>query len=190
MNKIYLVLFFVLLSVSICTEEEGDKVCGFDQIEYENAEAAHAAGTEVMHCGPCGQCSNFNDVGLYWKTKDDLTKETRKCAFLSFISSDWARDCLKKKVPFTDDCMDCWIDNIECDVKHCSLICLWSWLIGEPYVDDDGKLNSCLQCDEDKCGPAFKKCAGANRRRSCIKSDIMRDDKLICKVCDPLPEKN
>ena len=68
----------MLLSISICTEEDGDKVCGFDQIEYENAEAAHAAGTEVMHCGPCGYCSNFNDVGLYWKTKDDLTKETRK----------------------------------------------------------------------------------------------------------------
>ena len=56
--------------------------------------------------------------------------------------------------------------------------------MNEPYVDKDGKLNACLQCDEDMCGPAFKKCAGANRRRSCIPSDIMRDITLICEDCE------
>ena len=58
--------------------------------------------------------------------------------------------------------------------------------INEDYVDSEGKLNSCLQCDEDKCGPAFKKCAGANRRRSCIASDIFRDKDTICKDCEKM----
>ena len=53
-------------------------------------------------------------------------------------------------------------------------------------TDKDGKLNSCLQCDEDKCGPDFKACAGANRRRSCIASDIFRDQDTICKDCEKI----
>lgn len=186
-SKASIIFLFVFLTLTV-NASDNDGVCGYDHKEYATPEEAHNAGTKVMNCGPCGACSTINDVELYWKTKNNLTQETRKCAFFALFDSQMARDCLKEKVPFTDDCMDCWIENIKCTTANCALTCLWSWIIDEPYVDEDGNLNKCLQCDEDTCGPNFKKCAGANRRRACIKSDIMRDDKLICKVCDPFDQ--
>ena len=42
------------------------------------------------------------------------------------------------------------------------------------------KLNECLECDEKLCGPNFLHCAGANRRRLGIVSDIARDDDEQC----------
>ena len=47
------------------------------------------------------------------------------------------------------------------------------------------ELNSCLECDEKLCGPAFIQCAGANRRRLGIESDIKRDVTLEqCQLVD------
>jgi hypothetical protein len=37
------------------------------------------------------------------------------------------------------------------------------------------------------CGTAFIKCAGANRRRAGIPSDIGRVDLQLCTVVDPAP---
>jgi hypothetical protein len=37
-------------------------------------------------------------------------------------------------------------------------------------------LNACTRCDERRCGPAFIACAGANRRRCGIVSDITRNE--------------
>lgn len=41
-------------------------------------------------------------------------------------------------------------------------------------------VKKCLKCDEDHCGPAFIKCAGANRRSSGIVSDIKRPPYQEC----------
>lgn len=183
MLKYFLIIF---LATSVFTQEDG--YCGYDHKHYNTVEEAHNAGTGIMNCGPCGACSTINDVKLYWETKENLTLTTRRCAWLSFISVELSKWCVKKYVPFTDECLDCWMENIVCDRKKCATTCILSILLNEPYVDENGKLNRCLQCDEDTCGPAFKKCAGANRRRSCIASDIFRDQDTICKVCDPLPQ--
>lgn len=181
------VLLLTLIAFALTGEDDG--FCGYDHNHYDTVEEAHAAGTGIIGCGPCGACSTIHDVQLYKDTKENLTLTSRRCAWLSFISGDWSKECLiRHGVDFTDDCMDCWIENIICDRKHCALKCILSILLDEPYVDEEGHLNRCLQCDEDVCGPAFKECAGANRRRSCIASDIMRDEKLICKSCDPFPE--
>ena len=50
---------------------------------------------------------------------------------------------------------------------------------------DTGELNPCLECDETNCGPAFKKCAGANRRRCGISTDINRSDDDMCHIAQP-----
>ena len=42
-------------------------------------------------------------------------------------------------------------------------------------------LDPCIACDEKLCGPAFLECAGANRRRAGVISDIERD--LQNEVC-------
>lgn len=54
-----------------------------------------------------------------------------------------------------------------------------SWATGEPNVDEDGNLNECLQCDEDKSGPVFKYYSGRTRRNSGIRSEIDRPSDSI-----------
>lgn len=176
------IAMLILVAFSFINSEE---VCGYDQKTYQSVEEAHNAGTKVMTCGPCGKCSNPKDIDIYLKTKENLTQTTRKCGFKATLNNKWGRKCMDKKVGFTPDCMDCWMENIKCDKKNCLSVCMKSALIKEPYVDKHGNLNKCLKCDEEKCGPSFQKCAGSNRRRACISSDIFRDESAICKVCEP-----
>ena len=49
---------------------------------------------------------------------------------------------------------------------------------------NSSQLTKCLECDEKRCGPAFIRCAGANRRRSGIQSDIERNYSHVCKKVD------
>ena len=183
--KAILTLHLIFLSmIFLVNNSDLDGYCGYDHIHYETIEEAHRNNTKILGCGPCGACSNEHDVHIYWQTRNNLTKVSRVCAVKSLLSEKWGEKCMKEQVGFTDDCNKCWMENIKCDRENCKWVCLWSLIINEPYVDDDEKLNACLQCDEDKCGPAFKKCAGANRRRSCIASDIMRDEALICTACE------
>ncbi|KAF0974677.1 hypothetical protein FDP41_006151 [Naegleria fowleri] len=43
------------------------------------------------------------------------------------------------------------------------------------------KLNSCYECDEIQCGPAFKTCSGLNRRNAGFVTDIERPEEEIWK---------
>ena len=61
--------------------------------------------------------------------------------------------------------------------EHCREICLNSMLDAEPYNQEDGSLNQCLQCDEDVSGAVFKAMAGRTRRNSGLAS-------AICRPCD------
>jgi hypothetical protein len=63
-----------------------------------------------------------------------------------------------------------------CDLKHCAFTCIKSLLLGQKNNEGGSKLSSCLLCDERMCGPAFIECAGANRRRCGIVSDIARNE--------------
>ena len=62
--------------------------------------------------------------------------------------------------------------------------CLWGLISGQPNNRDaaQGDLSPCLQCDEVLCGPAFVECAGANRRRCGITSDISRANSEVCNL--------
>jgi hypothetical protein len=53
-------------------------------------------------------------------------------------------------------------------------VCLAAKFSGAPRNLPDGRLNDCLACDEAYCGAMFIECAGANRRRAGITSDIGR----------------
>ncbi|GMH61476.1 hypothetical protein TL16_g10659 [Triparma laevis f. inornata] len=167
---------------------ETPAVCGVHSAEKQvvthvNASEAGKAGDLVAHCGDCGFCSNYNDIEIYNTTKETLTKTSTNCATKAFIGgSDAVFDCFKEDVGFTDGCNDCWTENVMCDMKKCVFTCLKMIMTGQRNNGGDGKLNDCLLCDEKLCGPAFIECAGANRRRSGIISDIGRDDEN--EVCD------
>ena len=112
-----------------------------------------------------------------------LTRTTTYCAVLSLIGL--GRSCMNRLVEFTPQCSDCWIENIKCTRRNCALTCILPSLSDRIDKQNGTTLNKCLQCDEDKCGPAFKQCAGANRRRCGIKTDIDRPDDELCTVVDP-----
>lgn len=57
--------------------------------------------------------------------------------------------------------------------KHCGFVCIIATIMKTRFVID-GKLNKCLQCDEDISGPIFKYESGRTRRNSGIKSEIDR----------------
>eukprot|EP00594_Rhizosolenia_setigera_P018254 CAMPEP_0178975390 /NCGR_PEP_ID=MMETSP0789-20121207/23107_1 /TAXON_ID=3005 /ORGANISM="Rhizosolenia setigera, Strain CCMP 1694" /LENGTH=121 /DNA_ID=CAMNT_0020664073 /DNA_START=201 /DNA_END=566 /DNA_ORIENTATION=+ len=96
-----------------------------------------------------------------------------------------AARCMKEEVGFTKACEECWIDNIECTFSNCMFTCIKSnVLVGESNNNDDDELNDCLYCDEVMCGEKFTLCAGANRRRAGIESDIDRDDGELCESVD------
>eukprot|EP00541_Cyclophora_tenuis_P006357 CAMPEP_0116563744 /NCGR_PEP_ID=MMETSP0397-20121206/12908_1 /TAXON_ID=216820 /ORGANISM="Cyclophora tenuis, Strain ECT3854" /LENGTH=246 /DNA_ID=CAMNT_0004090231 /DNA_START=570 /DNA_END=1311 /DNA_ORIENTATION=- len=143
--------------------------------------------TLVVHCESCGSCSNSHDIAIYYDTRNTLTETTVQCAKQSLI---WGRrtanKCMERSVGFTQPCQYCWVENILCDLKYCVFICMWSRLFvlaaakSSVAGGKDGaaprELTPCTKCDEKRCGPQFIQCAGANRRRSGIVSDIQRDD--------------
>jgi len=143
-----------------------------------NASTAATLGLNVRHCGTCGACSNANDIRIYNETRNTLTKTATRCALRAFNGGGEAVDeCFDEDVGFTPECRDCWTENVLCDQRSCVWTCLRSLLLGESNNNGAGEdtLNKCLECDEKLCGPAFTVCAGANRRRSGITTDIKRE---------------
>eukprot|EP00128_Syssomonas_multiformis_P007819 Colp12_sorted_trinity150504_noHs@2719 len=117
---------------------------------------------------------------MYNRTRNTLTEFTRRCAIVYTLFGEKAANNCMDKVGMTAGCQQCWIDNIKCD-RHskCFKICIVSSLLRKPDNKPDGSLNDCLQCDEDVCGPPFIACAGANRRKSGIRSDIGRPNEQV-----------
>lgn len=147
------------------------------------------SGGFVGHCGSCGQCSNPHDIDIYDRTQNTLFESSTTCAKRALI---WGRvtasKCLEEHVGFTSGCNDCWVENILCDLRKCIFTCLFYGMFGD--VDGGAGtgtvLNACTQCDERRCGPDFIQCAGANRRRSGIVSDISRDEATeVCQTVSP-----
>lgn len=139
----------------------------------------------IMHCGDCGQCSNPHDIAIYDATKTTLFDTTLNCGKRSIFSGRKAAyNCMMKKVGFTPGCNQCWVENIFCDMKKCIFSCFFH-AVFRSGIENNGvvqALNRCTNCDEVRCGPAFIKCAGANRRRCAILTDIERN--ITTEVCD------
>ena len=81
----------------------------------------------------------------------------------------------------------CWVENVMCDLRNCVFTCLLYRMGFGGGKNSGDELSHCLECDEKRCGPAFIRCAGANRRRSGIYSDIERNCSHVCKVIDSGP---
>ena len=152
--------------------DDGDDNRSYELRDFPGgAAAAGEAGFAVTHFGQCGACSSLQDLGVYMSR--NLTRPTRLCGALGFVSRRFERECLKG-LGFSDECLSIWHWNIENTVKACFQVCMLSWIHGEPNNKPDGSLNDCLQCDEDNSGPNFKFFSGRTRRNSGIPSAIWR----------------
>lgn len=120
--------------------------------EFETRKTAEDAGWIVTHQGVCGKCSTTKDLFVYLTT--DLTRPVRKCGLKYFYSHKLLWQCIKS-LGFTPACTQVWFWNTIHTKQHCGLVCLVSYLLRQSFVIN-GKLNNCLQCDQDKSGPIFK----------------------------------
>ncbi len=162
-------------------------VCGVrfeaDLVHYRLAtfaagSEARAAGFAVTHTGPCGTCSTMQDLAVYLE-KPDLTAPVRHCGAL--LRDHRSLACIEK-LGFSAPCALTWFYNARNTRRECLGVCLRSWIEREPDTRDDGSLNACLRCDEDRSGPVFKATAGRTRRNSGIRSSIPRPDEEIAAV--------
>jgi hypothetical protein len=170
------------------TPPAAESVCALqyepDGIQYiletfESAEAAELAGYVVTHQGQCGTCSTLQDLATYLD-HPDLTTPVRECSRWILFPG-WTKSCLRD-IGFSDECADTWFYNARNTGRECLWVCLQSWLNKEPFNDEDGELNDCLACDEERSGPVFKAAAGRTRRNSGINSAIDREESEVYSI--------
>jgi hypothetical protein len=161
-------------------------VCGIrfeaDRVHYRlqtftGVDEAERSGYRVTHTDACGACSTLQDLAVYLE-RPDLTSPVRRCGMMTASS---ALTCLEA-LGFSQGCARIWLFNTENTRRECFGVCVRSWMSGEPSTTPDGKLNDCLQCDEDRSGPVFKAVAGRTRRNSGIQSSIPRPAEEVSHV--------
>lgn len=159
-----------------------DAVCGvlragggqYRLATYADARAAAEAGAAVTHGGACGVCSSLADLAVYIE-RPDLTEPVRACGLAHLTGSVQDLAGCIAELGFTPACAEVWAYNTLHTRAACGAICLA--LLDAPYHAPDGRLNECLQCDEDESGAVFLAVAGRTRRNTGVPSSM-------CRPCD------
>lgn len=151
------------------------------EYEYDNQVEGRCTITEnISHCGECGECSTLQDYNVYYEKRNTLTGLAKECAIRDVFSGrESAIQCFDD-TGLTPGCRDCWLENVDCDRKHCFFPCLWETLFNVKQNIDDNTLSKCLACDEYHCLDIFINCAGMSRRRANITTDIKRHPTEMC----------
>ena len=170
---------------SVCAFTYGaDCRSSYSASTYASAAAAAAAGAVVTHMGACGVCSNAQDLAVYLSLFD-MAAPGKKCGEKGLVSTSWGVSCWRD-LGMTEACAKIWVYDAIHDVSECGLTCAKH--LNTPYnLPPDCRLNSCLQCDEDRAGPNFKTFAGRTRRRSGLASAIQRPCSSVAQGISHLP---
>ena len=160
---------------------------------YQSAKEAEGAGAFVTHTGVCGVCSTTKDLSVYMNNPD-LEMGSVECAAASLVSEKLGLQCYVDLV-LTLDCARIWVyDSINTGIL-CTEHCLREKRKYSPDpVPANGPypectLSDCLQCDEDNSDPIFTQFPGRNRRRSGLRSSIVRPcDGFVEIVHDSCPK--
>jgi len=180
-------------------EEEGTLTAGAattsssSTMPYEEAKSLGPMA-HILNCGHCGKCSNRHDIAIYNATRQTLTEITTQCTKGGLFrgrNMSYVKECLQHESQLTEPCVDCWMLNVECNWKNCFKTCVkhkvapFRWLPSYYQREHSSPMDPCIECDERMCGTIFVACAGANRRRVGVVSDIQRNFKLeICSSVD------
>ena len=167
-----------VLAGTVCGIRFEEDLVRYRLATFASTGEARGAGFAVTHTGACGTCSTLQDLAVYLETPD-LTAPVRRCGMLPSGSAGLA--CLEA-LGFTTACARIWLFDAVNTRRACFAPCVVSWIEGEPSADAGGRLNRCLQCDEDRSGPVFKAIAGRTRRNSGIRSSIPRPDEEVAHV--------
>ena len=153
-------------------------------MNFSNLNDLKSHNAFLSHLGSCGRCSTLQDLSVYMRYHN-LTAPVRKCGVKGFLNKKWNLECLTK-LGLTLPCAEIWYYNSKNTRKKCLKPCLRDW--NQPYnVPSESAcpnctLNSCLQCDETKSGPIFKKVAARTRRDSGLSSAIWRPPSSIANI--------
>ena len=168
----------------VCVEDEETNAITTLASDSELSNTSH-----ILNCGPCGKCSNRHDIQVYQDTRHTLTTIATQCtvqALFRGLDIDYVKHCLIQDSKMSVPCVDCWIINVQCNWDNCFKTCIkhkvFPWLPSLYHRSHESPLDPCIECDERMCGPAFLECAGANRRRVGVVSDLQRNANL--EICD------
>lgn len=132
---------------------------------------SEASPSMITHLGPCGACSSMRDLKVYLENID-LTEPVRSCGLKGLTQGqEESVNCLRD-IGFSEPCAMIWYFNTLNTRTQCLDVCLSQ--LNASYVNEQGELNPCLACDEEKSGAIFKAYAGRTRRNSGIPSAICR----------------
>ena len=159
-------------------------VCSSNGQEYDNALDVPTSDT-VTNCGKCGKCSSVNDVDAMHTRAETLTKRASVGALLYLFAGKGAHNLFFQSsiVGFSPACAKCWLLATQCNLASCAEYCLFGWEnpLSTESATSEGKLNSCMHCDEVKCSGYYLQSCGTNRRAAGVVTDIQRDEGMeIC----------
>ena len=148
-------------------------------ITYTNREDAEKDGGVVTHAGSCGLCSTAKDLSVY--LAQDFTTAGKICATKGLFNEKKGLQCYMD-LGLTEECAKIWNYDGIYDGSTCGKICA-----GDLSAPNNGpppacELNECLQCDEDYAGPIFSSFGGRTRRRSGLKSEIVRPCSSVYRI--------
>jgi hypothetical protein len=154
---------------------------------FKNNEEAKREGYTITHKSKCGTCSSLKDLAVYI-AKPDLTTPARSCATKSTLNR--IKKCIINKIGFSEYCAETWAysayhTRFECIgmcIKDYGLLNIIFNNMEGSIMNKDGSLRPCVACDEYKSGPAFKYGVGRNRRRSGLKSRIIRKKEELYQI--------
>lgn len=159
---------------AVVVDDEGSRTY---HLEHFPSEAdAIAASAIPTHGGACGQCSTLQDLAVYLEV-EDLTKEARSCGLQNIGQGHDALQACLEKLGFSEPCAEIWTFNAKHTERECLGPCFSR--LNAPHHEEDGSINACLQCDEDRSGDVFKAVAGRTRRNSGVPS-------ALCRPCETI----
>ncbi|NIM64095.1 MAG: hypothetical protein GTO30_21335 [Acidobacteria bacterium] len=157
---------------------------------FDSEQAVREAGGWITHTGACGVCSSLADLAVYMR-ESDLATPVRRCALKNFFGSMESHLACLEAIGFQRPCAQIWYYNTRHTRQECSRPCLAG--LGATYHDDDGALNECIRCDEDRSGPVFKAVSGRTRRNSGLPSALCRPCDTVSRIVHrypPTPEES
>lgn len=155
----------------VCAVRVVDRVAKTYRLEsFASRAEAEASGATMTHDDRCGLCSSLADLAVY-ASRPDLTEPVRSCGLEAGADLDKNVACLQA-LGFSRPCAQIWAYNTRYTRSQCLGVCLS--LLTAPYHQEDGGLNACLLCDEQKSGPVFKAVAGRTRRNTGVPSSMCR----------------
>jgi hypothetical protein len=157
---------------------------------FDTLKEVEDEGYLVIHCGACGNCSNWNDIGLQYTTTKVLAGITKVCAKKSIgikvnvtDPDDPVVKCNTDQVGFTEPCGMAWAWD-EINTKDHAIFTFMQAMLSNAVADMKVAYTDITSAtiDEAISGPYFVPDVGATRRRMDIKSDIVRPKNQQCKV--------